>query len=62
MSSRLIIKDKALDCPENISYYIAEESGQKEIAEKFIDDILDKCSILTDFPEMGAMPNAITLS
>ena len=56
MSSKLIITDKALDCLENISYYIAKETGQKEIAEKFVADIVSKCSRLNNFPEIGALP------
>lgn len=40
----------------SVTYYIARESGDKSVAERFLKDIQKKCEILEDFPEIGAIP------
>lgn len=40
----------------SIAHYIACESGDKGVAERFVNDIQKKCEILVDFPEIGALP------
>lgn len=39
-----------------IAYYIAEQSKDKEIAARFIKQLQEKCKILEEFPESGALP------
>ena len=39
-----------------IAYYIAEQSKDKEIAARFIKQLQEKCKILEEFPESGAIP------
>lgn len=40
----------------SIAYYIAEQSKDKEIATRFVKQLQEKCKILEDFPESGAIP------
>ncbi len=39
-----------------IAYYIAEQSKDKEIAACFVKQLQEKCKILEEFPESGAIP------
>ena len=39
-----------------IAYYIAEQSKDKEIAARFIKQLQERCKILEEFPESGAIP------
>lgn len=39
-----------------IALYIAEQSGDKNIAIRFVGELRDKCKILEQFPESGAIP------
>ena len=39
-----------------IAYYIAEQSKDKEIAARFVKQLQEKCKILEEFPESGAIP------
>ncbi len=39
-----------------IAYYIAEQSKDKEIAARFVKQLQEKCKILEEFPQSGAIP------
>ena len=39
-----------------IAYYIAEQSQDKELAARFVKQLQEKCKILEEFPESGAIP------
>lgn len=39
-----------------IALYIAEQSGDKHIAMRFVNELKEKCDILTEFPEGGSIP------
>ena len=41
----------------DIAIYVAEQSGSKETAKKFVAELRKKCLILEDFPESGAIPH-----
>ena len=46
----------AKDDLRGIAYYIAEQSKDKEIAARFVKQLQEKCKILEEFPESGAIP------
>ncbi len=41
--------------------YIYEQSGEREIALRFVKELQERCKILEDFPECGSIPNDRTL-
>ena len=41
----------------DIAVYVAEQSGNREIAKKLIVGLREKCRILEEFPESGAIPH-----
>lgn len=40
----------------DIAVYIVEESKDKSIAENFVRKLIERCSLLEDFPQSGALP------
>ena len=56
MNCRVELTTTAKEDLRNIAYYIAEQSLDKEIAIHFIKQLQEKCKILEDFPESGAIP------
>ena len=56
MNCRVELTATAKEDLRNIAYYIAEQSQDKEIAIQFIKQLQEKCKILEDFPESGAIP------
>jgi toxin ParE1/3/4 len=56
MNCRVELTTTAKEDLRNIAYYIAEQSQDKEIAIRFIKQLQEKCKILEDFPESGAIP------
>ena len=41
--------------------YIYEQSGERQIALRFVKELQERCKILEDFPECGSIPNDRTL-
>lgn len=56
MNCRVELTTTAKEDLRNIAYYIAEQSQDKEIAIRLIKQLQEKCKILEDFPESGAIP------
>ena len=56
MNCRVELTATAKEDLRNIAYYIAEQSQDKEIAIRLIKQLQEKCKILEDFPESGAIP------
>jgi toxin ParE1/3/4 len=56
MNCRVELTTTAKEDLRNIAYYIAEQSQDKKIAIRFIKQLQEKCKILEDFPESGAIP------
>ena len=56
MSYRLKMTDTAINDLREIALYIAEESQNKEIALRFIDELQSDCIKLKDHPNIGAYP------
>ena len=54
--------DTAKSDLRNIAFYIAEESKDKDIAKKFVHELIDQCVQLEDFPMSGSVPNDRTLA
>ncbi|MBE6561806.1 MAG: type II toxin-antitoxin system RelE/ParE family toxin [Ruminococcaceae bacterium] len=57
MSFRIRFTDTAKEALRSIALYIAEQSGEKSIAIKFVNELREKTKILEDFPEIGAVPD-----
>jgi len=57
MSFKIKFTDTAKDDLRNIATYIAEQSGEKSIAIKFVGDLREKTKILEAFPESGSIPD-----
>ncbi len=56
MSFRVKFTETAKDDLRNIATYIAEASGEKSVAIKFVNELREKARILEDFPENGSLP------
>lgn len=56
MSCKVKFTATAKEDLRSVAYYIAHESGDKDVAERFVKDIQKKCELLVDFPEIGALP------
>lgn len=46
----------AIQDMREIGYYIAQSSKDKSIAARFVKELRERCKILEDFPECGAIP------
>lgn len=61
MSYRVILANTAIQDLHEIGFYIAEQSQSGEIAQRFVDELLDRCDRLNDFPQLGALPKDYAL-
>ena len=57
MSFKVKFTETAKEDLRNIALYIAEISGEKEIAINFVNELRKKTKILEDFPESGSLPS-----
>lgn len=57
MSFKVKFTDTAKDDLRNIATYIAEQSGDRNIAIRFVNELREKTKILESFPESGAFPD-----
>lgn len=48
--------DTAKSDLREIAFYIAEQSKDKEIAKRFVEELRERCKILENFPESGSIP------
>ena len=63
MSFKVKFTETAKDDLRNIATYIAETSGEKSVAIKFVTELREKTKLLEDFPESGSLPrNRVMLS
>lgn len=56
MSCRVEFTDTAKYDLREIAFYIADQSQEKSVAVRFVTELQEKCKILEDFPESGAIP------
>lgn len=56
MSCKVRFTDTAKEDLRNIAMYITEQSKDKNIAIRFVNELRSKCKILEQFPESGAIP------
>lgn len=56
MSCQIKFTDTAKSDLREIAFYIAEQSKDKEIAKRFVEELRERCKILEDFPESGSIP------
>jgi len=56
MSCRVKFTDTAKSDLREIAFYIADSSGDKNIAIRFVRELKEKCKILEQFPESGSLP------
>ena len=56
MKCKIKFTETAKQDLRDIAIYIAEQSKDKEIAKQFVAELREKCRILEDFPESGAIP------
>lgn len=61
MSYRLLLAQKAKDQLVEIALYIAEESGDVDMALRVVDKLEDAMRRLTEMPNRGALPRDATL-
>ena len=61
MNYRIIFADTAIQDLHEISFYLAEQSQSREIAQRFVNELLDRCDRLNDFPQLGALPKDYAL-
>ena len=61
MKYSLNITDTAKSDLREIAIYIAEQSQSKDVALKFLDELLACCNRLIDFPQSGAYPKDYVL-
>jgi len=54
--NRIIFTSTAENDLRGIAFYIAEQSGSKTASADFVRKLKDKCDLLKEFPEMGALP------
>ena len=57
MNFRVLYTDTAKQDLREIAIYIAEQSKEKEIAKRFVNELREKTKVLESFPESGAVPN-----
>lgn len=56
MKCRVELTATAKEDLRSIAYYIAEQAKDKKVAADFVKQLQEKCKILEDFPESGAIP------
>ena len=56
MSYRVQLSETAKQDLREISFYIAEQAKNKDIARNFVNELRIKCNRLTEFPKAGALP------
>ena len=56
MSCHIKFTDTAKSDLREIAFYIAEQSKDKEIAKRFVEELREICKILENFPESGSIP------
>lgn len=56
MNCRIKITATAKEDLREIALYIAEQSGDKAFAARFVGELREKCKILEQFPESGSHP------
>jgi len=56
MKYTIKITETAKSDLREISMYIAEQSQSKDVASKFLDELLNCCMQLEEFPQSGAYP------
>lgn len=56
MNCKVKLTATAKEDLRGIALYIAEQSGDKQIVMRFVNELKEKCDILTGFPESGAIP------
>ena len=56
MNCRVKFTATAKEDLRRIAFYIAEQSKDKGIAASFVKELQEKCKILEQFPESGAIP------
>ena len=56
MSCHIKFTDTAKSDLREIAFYIAEQSKDKEIAKRFLEELRERCKILENFPESGSIP------
>ena len=56
MSCRIKLTVTAKNDLRSIALYIAEHSGDKNIAARFVRELQETCKILEQFPECGSIP------
>lgn len=61
MNYRIMFADTAIQDLHEISFYLAEQSQSREIAQRFVNELLDRCDRLNDFPQLGALPKDYAL-
>lgn len=54
--SKIKFTDTAREDLREIAFYIAESSGNSEIAVQFISELREKTKLLESFPESGSIP------
>lgn len=56
MKYTINITDTAKAQLQDVAIYIAEQSNEKEVAKNFVNEIVDKCFTLAEYPNRGANP------
>ena len=56
MNCRIEFTDTAKQDLREIAFYIAEQSKEKSVAIRFVTELQEKCKVLENFPESGAIP------
>ena len=57
MGYKVVLTDTAKYDLREIAFYIAEESKDKNIAKRFVNELRDEAKRLEVFPNAGALPN-----
>ena len=57
MSFKVKLTATAKEDLRNIAFYLAEQTGSKEFAINFVNELREKTKILETFPESGQLPN-----
>lgn len=56
MSCHIKFTDTAKSDLREIAFYIAEQSKDKEIAKRFVEELRERCKTLENFPESASIP------
>ena len=56
MKYKIKFTENAKQDLRDIAIYVAERSGNREVAKRLVVELRDKCRVLEDFPESGAIP------